>query len=64
MTVYRRGLSAFRDDDLTDQLETLIVRCLSLSPATVAYSAPMARSRARRCRQGDGDHFRLSAHSE
>jgi|ERR1700758_1817986 hypothetical protein len=25
---------------------------------------PMARSRARRCHQADGDHFRLSSHSE
>jgi hypothetical protein len=25
---------------------------------------PIARSRARRCRQADGDHFRLSTHSE
>ena len=60
--------SLVRRDDADRSRSSTIARparrCLSPSLATVAYSATMARSRARRCRQADGDHFRLSAHIE
>jgi hypothetical protein len=68
-TINMAGCGDWSGRDDTDRsrsstISRLVRRGLSPSLATVAYSAPMARSRAGRCRQADGDHFRLSTHSE